>query len=222
MAPFKTTDTGICPCSEAQTVRVTPGSLPFLSFSSHFYLSLFNLFVSLSPPSHSVVFLNLPSLPTFSSSAFNLLPFILSHVFLHSPSGAYFISLSLNFSSIVITLSLPFFFLQPPGAVWTGTEHEDIQLHIKNPGLSSCVSPALTHPHPHPSSPLLTLTLLNSFCKYMFTQCKWMASTAVKNWTNSAFYNMRLLNTFSSHHGNLLARDFRLFHVHVSSSFEPL
>lgn len=30
-------------------------------------------------------------------------------------------------------------------------------------------------PHPHPS----TLTFLNSFCKYMFTQCKWMVSTAV-------------------------------------------
>lgn len=41
--------------------------------------------------------------------------------------------------------------------------------------------PPAFHPLSHPQSPpLSTLTFLNSFCKYMFTQCKWMVSTAVK------------------------------------------
>ena len=49
--------------------------------------------------------------------------------------------------------------LQPPGAAWTGTEHEDIQLHAKTPPDTPhflCNSPRTLNPSPpafHPLSP---------------------------------------------------------------------
>lgn len=100
--------------------------------------------------------------------------------------------LSLYISNLFHTFSHPLLLspsvcLQPPGAAWTGPEHEDIQLHAKTPRHSPL---PLTFPldlkivcplrfNPQTPSPL-ALTFLNSFCKYMFTQCKWMVSTAVK------------------------------------------
>lgn len=154
MAPFKTTDTDICPCCEAWTVRVTPGSLPFLPVSLQTHPVRFSFStLTLCCPSHVFLSTLLLGLIFFSIS------FFVSKLFLpFHPSLPLFLiffcsrlvqceqGLSMkifNYTSRILDSPLFLFLFSP------------------------CVSPALAHshpsppfPHPPPSSPLSTLTFL--------------------------------------------------------------
>lgn len=162
-----------------------------------FYPSLYKpvLFVSLSPSSHSVVFLYLPSLQKFSSSSFN--PLIPSHVFLSAlPLGLIFFSVSFFVSKPFLPChrSLSPFFCSRLVQCEQGLSMKifnytsrilDSPLFLFSP----CISPALTHPlqtptHPHLLlfQPSLSSTLFVSTCLHSaneWRQLQWKIEQTV-------------------------------------------
>lgn len=233
MASFKTTDTGTRPCSKTQTANGLRWSLAGCHFS--FFFSYPTLIFYPFPFGLLFLQTHTPSFfcqmsPFFSTQSAS------SHSLTHLSACAPLCG-SVSVQSLSFFLSLTSLCLSLFAAAWCSvkrdwawryptTRQDSWSLPTSSlttpPSLklfSLCISPTLTLAPP--LSPLSLLTFLNSFCKYMFTQCKWMVSTAVK--IEQCILQCEITETrLHLTNGSLLAPDFGLFHAHVSSSSEPL